>query len=201
MVGRRVWEQICRICSLPSWHRRTVFGCLKGESLMRFLMNRIWEHSGRVNPKTSARLGKITGAKYLVAATLSAFEHNTSGGGGGISFGGISLGGKQEKAYMAVDLKVIDVETGEIYDARTVEATSKSSGISVGVSPWRLRRSPWPVSEYTCRKSNQGLYHGNSRVSGVFYGGGKGQSAAWTSIRQRKVPEERRPKVQFNLIN
>ncbi|NTV07223.1 MAG: penicillin-binding protein activator LpoB [Chlorobium limicola] len=89
--------------------------------------------SGRINPKTRARLGKVTGAKYLVAATVSAFEHNTSGGGGGISYGGISLGGKQDKAYMAVDLKVIDVETGEIYDARTVEATSKSSGIRVGV--------------------------------------------------------------------
>ncbi|NTV98944.1 MAG: penicillin-binding protein activator LpoB, partial [Chlorobiaceae bacterium] len=89
--------------------------------------------SGRVNPATRAKLGKITGAKYLIAATVSAFEHNTSGGGGGLSYGGISLGGRQDKAYMAVDLKVIDVETGEIYDARTVEATSKSSGISVGV--------------------------------------------------------------------
>lgn len=89
--------------------------------------------SGRVNPATRARLGKITGAKYLIAATVSAFEQNTSGGGGGLSYGGFSLGGRQDKAYMAVDLKVIDVETGEIYDARTVEATSKSSGISVGV--------------------------------------------------------------------
>lgn len=89
--------------------------------------------SGRINPATRSRLGKITGAKYLVAATVSAFEHNTSGGGGGLSYGGISLGGKQDKAYMAVDLKVIDVETGEIHDARTVEATSKSSGIRVGV--------------------------------------------------------------------
>ncbi len=88
--------------------------------------------SGMVNPRTRSRLGNITGAKYLIAATLSAFEQNTSGGG--LSFGGISLGGSQDKAYMAVDLKVIDVETGEIYDARTVEATSKSSGISIGVS-------------------------------------------------------------------
>lgn len=89
--------------------------------------------SGRINPKTRAKLGKITGAQYLIAATVSAFEHNTSGAGGGISYGGISLGGRQDKAYMAVDLKVIDVTTGEIYDARTVEATSKSSGINVGV--------------------------------------------------------------------
>lgn len=89
--------------------------------------------SGRISQSTRARLGKITGARYLVAATVSAFEHNTSGGGGGISYGGISLGGRQDKAYMAVDLKVIDVTTGEIYDARTVEATSKSGGLNVGV--------------------------------------------------------------------
>lgn len=89
--------------------------------------------SGRVNPATRSKLGKITGAQYLVAATVSAFEENTSGGGGGLSFRGFSIGGHEDKAYMAVDLKVIDVTTGEIYDARTVEATSKSSGISVGV--------------------------------------------------------------------
>jgi curli biogenesis system outer membrane secretion channel CsgG len=88
--------------------------------------------SGRVSKKTRSKIGNITGAKYLVAATVSAFEENTSGGGGGISFKGFSVGGKRDRAYMAVDLKVIDVETGEIADARTVEATSKSGGINLG---------------------------------------------------------------------
>jgi len=90
--------------------------------------------SGRIDSKTRAKIGKIKGAKYLVAGTVSAFEENTSGGGGGFSIGGISLGGKKDKAYMAVDLKVIDTETGEIVDNRTVEASSESSGLSVGVS-------------------------------------------------------------------
>ena len=40
--------------------------------------------SGRVSKATRSKLGNITGAKYLVAATVSAFETNTSGGGGGI---------------------------------------------------------------------------------------------------------------------
>jgi curli biogenesis system outer membrane secretion channel CsgG len=109
------------------------FRVLERKELDDVLIEQDLGASGRINPATRSKLGKITGAKYLVAATVSAFEHNTSGGGGGISFGGVSLGGRQEKAYMAVDLKVIDVETGEIYDARTVEATSKSSGINVGV--------------------------------------------------------------------
>jgi curli biogenesis system outer membrane secretion channel CsgG len=89
--------------------------------------------SGRVSKNTRSKIGNITGAKYLVAATVSAFETHTSGGGGGISFKGFSIGGKRDRAYMAVDLKVIDVETGEIADARTVEATSKSGGLNLGV--------------------------------------------------------------------
>jgi curli biogenesis system outer membrane secretion channel CsgG len=88
--------------------------------------------SGRIDPKTRAKIGKIKGAKYLVAATVSAFEESTQGTGGGIGIMGFRVGGKQEKAYMAVDLKLIDTETGEIADSRTVEATSESSGFSLG---------------------------------------------------------------------
>jgi curli biogenesis system outer membrane secretion channel CsgG len=90
--------------------------------------------SGRVDPKTAAKIGKIKGAKYLVAGTVSAFEAGTSGKGMGISVMGLSVGGKKERAYMAVDLKVVNTTTGEIVDARTVEATSESSSTRLGVS-------------------------------------------------------------------
>ncbi|MBI5594207.1 MAG: CsgG/HfaB family protein [Deltaproteobacteria bacterium] len=90
--------------------------------------------SGRVDPQTRAKIGKIKGARYLVAGTVSSFEEQTSGGGGGISVMGFSVGGKNDKAYMAVDLKVIDTTTGEIVDARTVEASSSSFGVAVGAS-------------------------------------------------------------------
>ena len=89
--------------------------------------------SGRVDKNTAAKIGKIKGAKYLVASTVSAYEEGTSGKSGGISIGFLSVGGKKATAYMAVDLKVIDTTTGEIVDARTVEATSESKGSSVGV--------------------------------------------------------------------
>ncbi len=94
--------------------------------------------SGRISKSTRSKVGKLTGAKYLVSATVSSFEEGASGSGAGISFGGFSLGGKNQRAYIAVDLKVINVETGEIADARTVEATSKSGGMSLGVYKWGL---------------------------------------------------------------
>lgn len=89
--------------------------------------------SGRVAKSSAAKIGKLTGAKYLVTGTVSAYEEKTQGGGGGISFGGISLGGKKDDAYIAIDLRVIDTTTGEIAYTRTIEARSGGYGMNVGL--------------------------------------------------------------------
>lgn len=89
--------------------------------------------SGRVSKSTGAQLGKLTGAQYVVVATVSAFDSKTRDTGAGISFRGISVGGKSEEAYIAVDLRVIDTTTGEISYSRTVEARSSGGGVNVGV--------------------------------------------------------------------
>ncbi len=89
--------------------------------------------SGRVNPATGARMGKLTGANYLVAGTVTSYEEDVKGTGGGISIKGISLGGKSSSAYIAVDIRVINSETGEVDFVRTIEGTAKSGGMSVGV--------------------------------------------------------------------
>jgi len=90
--------------------------------------------SGRVSPGTGAKIGKLTGAQYLVTGTVTSYEENTSSTGGGLSFKGIGLGGKSSEAYLAVDIRVINTTTGDIDYSRTVEGRSKSSGIAVGVS-------------------------------------------------------------------
>jgi curli biogenesis system outer membrane secretion channel CsgG len=89
--------------------------------------------SGRISKSSGAKIGKLTGAQYLVFATVSAFDTNSRGTGGGLSFKGISVGGKKEEAYMAVDLRVVDTTTGEIEFTRTVEARASSGGASIGV--------------------------------------------------------------------
>jgi curli biogenesis system outer membrane secretion channel CsgG len=85
--------------------------------------------SGRVEKSSAAKIGKLTGAQYLVMGTVSAFQEHTSGGGGGLSFHGYSLGGAKNDAYMAVDLRVVDTTTGEVAFTRTVEAKASSYGI------------------------------------------------------------------------
>ena len=85
--------------------------------------------SGRVAKGTAAKVGKLTGAQYLVMGTVSAYEENTSGGGGGLNFHGFSVGGHKQDAYMAVDLRVVDTTTGDVAFTRTVEARSSSYGM------------------------------------------------------------------------
>lgn len=89
--------------------------------------------SGRVDKATLVKMKKLKGAKYLVAGTVSAFEEAKKKGGK-IRFKGLSLGGKKGKTYIAIDVKVIDSETGEIVDARAIEAYAKSSGIAAGLN-------------------------------------------------------------------
>lgn len=88
--------------------------------------------SGRVAGE-AAKIGQLVGAQYLIAGTVTAYEEDVSSSGGGISFGGVSLGGKSESAYLAVDLRVIDATTGEVAHVRTIEGRSKGGGMSIGL--------------------------------------------------------------------
>lgn len=109
------------------------FSMVERQKLTSVLSEQNLAASGRVSDSKAAEIGKLIGAQYLVTATVSAFENNVNSTGGGLSYKGVSLGGKREKAYIAVDLRVVDSATGEIVETRTVEARSGGLGLSVGV--------------------------------------------------------------------
>jgi len=88
--------------------------------------------SGRVAKSSAAKMGKITGAQYLITGSVASFEASGSKGGG-FSFKGVSLGGKKSTVSMGIDIRVINATTGEVEYARTVEATAKSGGMRVGL--------------------------------------------------------------------
>ena len=109
------------------------FRVVEREKLDKVLEEQDLAEAGRVNKATRAKVGKVTGAKYLIFGTVSAFEENTAGGGGGISFRGINVGGKKQDAYIAIDLRVVDTTTGDVEWSRTVEARSEAKGINLGL--------------------------------------------------------------------
>jgi curli biogenesis system outer membrane secretion channel CsgG len=110
------------------------FHVVERQKLQNVLEEQNLAASGRMAPGQGAKIGKLTGAQYLITGTVSAYQENTSSTGGGLSFKGIGLGGKSSEAYMAIDLRVINTTTGDIDFSRTVEGRSKSSGVAVGIS-------------------------------------------------------------------
>ena len=109
------------------------FKLVEREKLTSVLDEQDLADSGRVKKGTGAKIGKLTGAQYIITGSLSAYEENVQGTGGGLSFRGISVGGKKESAYLAVDLRVIDTTTGEVEFVRTVEGRSSGGGVNVGL--------------------------------------------------------------------
>lgn len=97
-------------------------------------------------------MGRIKGAKYLVMATVTSYEENTENENSGFSFMGFGVGGGGSKAYLAVDLKVVDTETSEIVETRTIEGTSESkssklSGSYMGIGFNNSKTTKVPVGK------------------------------------------------------
>lgn len=109
------------------------FKLVEREKLDKVLDEQDLADSGRVSKKSGAKIGELTGAQYLVVATVTAFDTQSRGTGGGVSFRGISVGGKKEDAYIAVDLRVIDTTTGEVEFTRSIEARASSGGVNLGL--------------------------------------------------------------------
>ena len=107
------------------------FRIMERRELKAALSEQQLSESGMVQDSTKVKTGNIKGAQYLIAATVSAYEENTEKSGGGLNYRGFSFGGESKRAYIAIDLKVIDAETSEIIDTRTVEATSSSGGMKM----------------------------------------------------------------------
>ena len=102
------------------------------------------QNSGLVDRSTASRIGKLVGADLIVTAAVTEFQDNSSGsegaagGGLGSTTAGAVLGGlmrAQQKAHMAVDLRITDVQTSEIIGATAVKgtATDVKSGALIGV--------------------------------------------------------------------
>ncbi|AKS43140.1 CsgG/HfaB family protein [Wenzhouxiangella marina] len=87
--------------------------------------------SGRVRAESAARIGELTGAEYIVLGTITAYDEQTRSTGGGISFRGIGVGGRRTEAFLAVDLRVVNANSGEIEYVRTIEGRATGGGLNL----------------------------------------------------------------------
>jgi curli biogenesis system outer membrane secretion channel CsgG len=65
---------------------------------------------GKKAPKT----GRMTPAQLLVKGEITHVQSSTTGGKGGVSFKGISLGGSKDAAEINATIYLVDSETGQV---------------------------------------------------------------------------------------
>ncbi|MBC2695323.1 MAG: penicillin-binding protein activator LpoB [Desulfobacteraceae bacterium] len=101
------------------------FNVMERDRLAAIIKEQNLGASGRIDPSTAARIGKIIGVEYIITGAITEYGQSRAGGGGG----GVNIG---KKGYHAtVDIRMINAATGEIVFADS--ASHSKSTITVRI--------------------------------------------------------------------
>ena len=91
--------------------------------------------SGRMAGGNKApQVGRMTPAQLLVRGSITHVQDETTGGSGGLSFKGISIGGSKGKAEVNITIYLVDSETGQVKASQKVVGQAGRRGLGVGYS-------------------------------------------------------------------
>ncbi|MBN1782842.1 hypothetical protein JW948_17025 [bacterium] len=103
---------------------------MERQEMGRLLQEQQLGQSGIVTPQSAAEMGKMMGVELAVIGAVTEFGHTKKDMG--IKVKGYSFGTKNQTATVAVDVRLVDTNTGEIIAAENVRKEESSGGISVG---------------------------------------------------------------------
>ena len=96
------------------------YSVIDRKAMDKILAEQNFSNSDRANPNSAAKLGKLLGVDAIIVGSVTQFGNetkNTNIGGAGGNWGGYGLGGfghKKSKAIVAVDARIINIDTAEI---------------------------------------------------------------------------------------
>jgi curli biogenesis system outer membrane secretion channel CsgG len=92
--------------------------------------------SGAVTPQSAAQVGKLLGIEVMVTGSVTEFGEKKSEVGGGLgSLSGFNIGVSTKTARVAVDIRMVNVNTGEIITAKTAVGEDETTGLdNVGIA-------------------------------------------------------------------
>jgi len=96
------------------------YSVIDRKAMDKILAEQNFSNSDRANPTSAAKLGKLLGVDAIIVGSVTQFGNdtkNTNVGGGGGGWGGYGIGGfghKKSKAIVAVDARIINIDTAEI---------------------------------------------------------------------------------------
>jgi curli biogenesis system outer membrane secretion channel CsgG len=113
------------------------YSVIERRALDKILAEQNFSNSDRANPSSAAKIGKLLGVDAIIVGSITQFggeNKNTKIGGGGGGWGGFGMGGvglKKSKAIVALDARVVDIDTGEILAVAEGKGESSRSGTSL----------------------------------------------------------------------
>lgn len=105
------------------------FLVLERQEMEKVVQEQQFSNSSMVTPETAAKLGKILGAELFIVGSVSEFGVKESSVGGGVSLFGGKVSSRTARAV--VDIRLVNVTTGEIIAAEQQEGEETSRGLSV----------------------------------------------------------------------
>jgi curli biogenesis system outer membrane secretion channel CsgG len=101
------------------------YSVIERDKLASILKEQDLGASGRIDPATAVKIGKVLGVDYIVTGSVTEYGQSSGGGGGG----GVHVG---KKGYHAgVDVRVVNATTGEIVFADSAEDSDTSMSVRV----------------------------------------------------------------------
>jgi curli biogenesis system outer membrane secretion channel CsgG len=121
------------------------YSLIERKALDKILAEQNFSNSERANPNSAAKLGKLLGVDAIVVGSITQFGNDnksTGVGGGGGGLGGFGLGGfgrKESTAVVAMDARIVNIDTGEIMAVATGKGESKrkSTSLTGGGGNWK----------------------------------------------------------------
>src|SRR6266853_2548120 len=96
------------------------YSVIERKALDKILTEQNFSNSDRANPTSAAKIGKLLGVDAIIVGSITQFGNetkNTNIGGTGGGLGGFGIGGfgkKKSKAIVAVNARMVDIDSGEI---------------------------------------------------------------------------------------
>jgi curli biogenesis system outer membrane secretion channel CsgG len=113
------------------------YSVIERKALDKIMAEQNFSNSDRANPTSAAKLGRLLGVDAIIVGSITQFggeTKNTSVGGVGGGLGKIGLGGfgqKKNKAIVAIDARIVDIDTAEILGVADGKAESSRESTSL----------------------------------------------------------------------
>jgi curli biogenesis system outer membrane secretion channel CsgG len=113
------------------------YSVLERKAMDKILTEQNFSTSDRANPASAAKIGKLLGADAIIVGSITQFGNDTKKtgvGGAGGGLGGFGLGGfkhSNTKAIVALDARIVDIDTAEILAIAEGKGESQRSSTSL----------------------------------------------------------------------